>query len=64
VLVECVADRDATVTSCEPIGLPSCNRLRRDRPQLERAELGEDVLDEQLLVLARPGAAGTLCPAE
>lgn len=46
-----MSDRDPSVARSEPVGLPTRDRLRRDRPELERAELRQHVLVEQLLVV-------------
>jgi hypothetical protein len=56
--IECVANGDATVTSCEPIGLPAGNRLRCDRAHLERTELGQHVLQSSATTAAvRPAGS-------
>jgi hypothetical protein len=39
-----VANRDATVASREPVGLPTGDRFRRDPAKLELAKLGQHVL--------------------
>lgn len=49
--VEGVADRNPSVAVGEPVSLPAGDRLRRDRPERERAKLGQHMFVEQLLVV-------------
>ncbi len=55
-------DRDSAVAGGESVCLPAGNRLRPDPAQLERAELRQNVLDEQMLVveLRLPRQAGAV----
>ncbi len=48
---ECIADRDAAMASREPLRLPARERLRPDRPKLQRTERRQDVLVQKLPVV-------------